>query len=202
MSKFNVFHVCALYYTKNIKHQQMHKEFFFINYNTLLHVSTLLGHLQGETFHCRYTRLHYTVERECAVAVHCAAYGDVNSLWSRLILHISGVCLECALARGAIRQGGESWCVATLCPVQLLYDTGAQLGNTWTFPPPNGSPGQRTFQAYPTNVQYKPRPQRVHASISGAMHGHSTFSLNCVVQPSVMTMGSLSLKMTQWGQNM
>jgi hypothetical protein len=45
---------------------------FFVNYNTLLHVSTLLGHLQGETFRCRYTRLLYTVERECAVdcAVH------------------------------------------------------------------------------------------------------------------------------------
>jgi hypothetical protein len=40
---------------------------FFVNYNTLLHVSTLLGHLQGETFCCRYTRLHYTVKRDCAV---------------------------------------------------------------------------------------------------------------------------------------
>jgi hypothetical protein len=40
---------------------------FFINYKTLLHVSTLLGHLQGETLRCRYTRLHYTVERKCAV---------------------------------------------------------------------------------------------------------------------------------------
>jgi hypothetical protein len=58
---------------------------FFVSYNTLLHVSTLLRHLQGETFCCRYTRLHYTVERECAGAVHCAAYGGVNSLWSRLV---------------------------------------------------------------------------------------------------------------------
>jgi hypothetical protein len=47
--------------TKNFKHQQMHKEFFLVNYNTLLRVSTLLGHLQGETFRCRYTMLHYTV---------------------------------------------------------------------------------------------------------------------------------------------
>jgi hypothetical protein len=31
------------------------------------------------------------------LTVHCAAYGDVNALWSRLVLHISGVCLECAL---------------------------------------------------------------------------------------------------------
>jgi hypothetical protein len=35
----------------------MHKELFFVNYNTLLHISTLLGQLQGETFRCRYTRL-------------------------------------------------------------------------------------------------------------------------------------------------
>jgi hypothetical protein len=28
----------------------MHKENFIINRNTLLHVSTLLGHLQGEIF--------------------------------------------------------------------------------------------------------------------------------------------------------
>jgi hypothetical protein len=47
--KFNVFHVRALYYTTNIKHKQMHKE-LFVNYNTLLHVSTLPGHLHGELF--------------------------------------------------------------------------------------------------------------------------------------------------------
>jgi hypothetical protein len=47
---FNVFHVRAIYYTKNTDHQQMHKESFIINCNTLLHVSTLLGHLQGELF--------------------------------------------------------------------------------------------------------------------------------------------------------
>jgi hypothetical protein len=66
-TSFNVFHVRALYYTKNFKDQQMHKEFFLVNYNTLLRISTLLGHLQGETFRCRYTMLHYTVQRECAV---------------------------------------------------------------------------------------------------------------------------------------
>jgi hypothetical protein len=33
----------------------MHKESFIINRNTLLHVSTLLGHLQGELFCYRYT---------------------------------------------------------------------------------------------------------------------------------------------------
>jgi hypothetical protein len=61
----------------------MHKEFFLVNYNTLLHVSTLLGHLQGETFRCRYTRLHYTVQRECAV--DCA----LRRLWRReLFVHL------------------------------------------------------------------------------------------------------------------
>jgi hypothetical protein len=30
---------------------------FFINCNTLLRVSTLLGHLQEETFCCRYTKV-------------------------------------------------------------------------------------------------------------------------------------------------
>jgi hypothetical protein len=36
--------------TKNVNHQQMHKESFIINRNTLLHVSTLLGHRQAELF--------------------------------------------------------------------------------------------------------------------------------------------------------
>jgi hypothetical protein len=35
---------------ENTNHQQMHKESFIVNRNTLLHVSTLLGHLQGELF--------------------------------------------------------------------------------------------------------------------------------------------------------
>jgi hypothetical protein len=56
---------------------------FFIYCNTLLHVSTLLGHLQGELSVVVTLRLHYTVERERAVdCVLCI--GGVNSLWSRL----------------------------------------------------------------------------------------------------------------------
>jgi hypothetical protein len=82
----------------------MHKE-FFVNYNTLLHVSTLLGHLQGETFRCRDSRLHYTVKRECA--------GD------------------CALRRLWRRE----FFVVSAC-----------------------------------TAEYKPRLQRVHASINGAVH--------------------------------
>jgi hypothetical protein len=35
----------------------MHKESFIINRNTLLHVSTLLGHLQGELFCYHYTKV-------------------------------------------------------------------------------------------------------------------------------------------------
>jgi hypothetical protein len=35
----------------------MHKESFIINFNTLPHVSTLLGHLQGELFCYRYTKV-------------------------------------------------------------------------------------------------------------------------------------------------
>jgi hypothetical protein len=36
------------YIIQNTNHQQMHKESYIVNRNTLLHVSTLLGHLQEE----------------------------------------------------------------------------------------------------------------------------------------------------------
>jgi hypothetical protein len=51
----------------------MHKESFIINRNTLLHVSTLLGHLQGELFVTVTLGLHYAVGRKCAVdcVLHC-----------------------------------------------------------------------------------------------------------------------------------
>jgi hypothetical protein len=52
---------------KNTNHQPMHKESFIINHNTLLHVSTLLGHLQWELFVTVTLGLHFTVEWECAV---------------------------------------------------------------------------------------------------------------------------------------
>jgi hypothetical protein len=47
---FNVFHVRALYYTKTLITNKCTTESFIINCNTLVHVSTLLGHLQGEIF--------------------------------------------------------------------------------------------------------------------------------------------------------
>jgi hypothetical protein len=65
--KFNVFRVRALYYTKTQITNKMHKESFIINCNTLLRVSTLLGHLQGECFVIVTLRLHFIVEWECAV---------------------------------------------------------------------------------------------------------------------------------------
>jgi hypothetical protein len=43
----------------------MHKESFIINRNTLLHISTLLGHLQRELFVTVTLRLHFTVELRC-----------------------------------------------------------------------------------------------------------------------------------------
>jgi hypothetical protein len=40
----------------------MHKESYIVNRNTLLHVSTLLGHLQGEPFVVATLGLHFTVK--------------------------------------------------------------------------------------------------------------------------------------------
>jgi hypothetical protein len=52
---------------KNTNRQQMHKKSFIINRNTLLHVLTVLGYLQGELFVIVTLRLHFIVEWECAV---------------------------------------------------------------------------------------------------------------------------------------
>jgi hypothetical protein len=51
----------------------MHKESFIINCNTLLHVSTPLGHLQGELFVIVTLRLHFIVE--CVCGVVCVLVG-------------------------------------------------------------------------------------------------------------------------------
>jgi hypothetical protein len=50
---------------KNTNHQQMHKESFIINRNTLLHVLTLLGRLQGELFCYRYTTIPACTAVQC-----------------------------------------------------------------------------------------------------------------------------------------
>jgi hypothetical protein len=47
----------------------MHKESFIINRNTLLHVSTLLGHLQGELFVIVTLRLHFIVQCNVSVTI-------------------------------------------------------------------------------------------------------------------------------------
>jgi hypothetical protein len=78
---------------KNINHQQMHKESFFINCNTLLHVSTLLGHLEGELSVVVTLRLHFTVERECAV--DCV----LRCFWSRE-LSVVPACTEFRSQKG------------------------------------------------------------------------------------------------------
>jgi hypothetical protein len=74
--------------TKTLITIKMHKESFIINCNTVLHVSILLGHLQGELFVIVTLRLHFTVEWQCAVdCVLCS--GGVNSLQSRPALQCS-----------------------------------------------------------------------------------------------------------------
>jgi hypothetical protein len=52
----------------------MHKESFVINCNTLLHVSTLLGHLQGELL--VYTKVAlYSCVRYAVYCVLCCFWG-------------------------------------------------------------------------------------------------------------------------------
>jgi hypothetical protein len=63
--------------------QQMHKESFIINRNTLLHVSTLLGHLQGELFCYRSTKVAlYTWVRMCCW-LFTALFSEAWTLRSR-----------------------------------------------------------------------------------------------------------------------
>jgi hypothetical protein len=46
------------YVIQNTNHQQLHKESYIVNRNTLVHVSTLLGHLQRELFGTVTLRFH------------------------------------------------------------------------------------------------------------------------------------------------
>jgi hypothetical protein len=50
------------YIIQNTNHQQMHKESYIVNRNTLLHVSTLLGPLQRELSVAVTLGLHFIVE--------------------------------------------------------------------------------------------------------------------------------------------
>jgi hypothetical protein len=46
-------HYVQLSHTKKTLNTNKCTKNFYVNYNTLLHVSTLLGHPHGETFRCR-----------------------------------------------------------------------------------------------------------------------------------------------------
>jgi hypothetical protein len=66
----------------------MRKESFIINRNTLVHVSTLLGDLQGELFCYRYTKVAlYSWVRTCC----WLCTGGVNSPRSRPALHCTAL---------------------------------------------------------------------------------------------------------------
>jgi hypothetical protein len=73
---FNAFHVRALYHTKTLITNTCTKR-VLSSIVTLLHVSTVLGHLQGELSVTVTLGLHFIVEWECAVdCVLCT--GGVN----------------------------------------------------------------------------------------------------------------------------
>jgi hypothetical protein len=57
----------------------MHKESFITNCNTLLHVSTLLGHLQGEVFVTVTLGCTIQLSENVLLTVHCAAFEGVKS---------------------------------------------------------------------------------------------------------------------------
>jgi hypothetical protein len=73
-----------------MKHQQMHKGVFFITCNTLLHVSTLLGHLQGELSAVVTLWLQFIVE---LLIVYCVAF------WRRELSVVSA----CTASRATIK---------------------------------------------------------------------------------------------------
>jgi hypothetical protein len=60
----------------------MHKESFIINRNTLLHVSTLVGHLQGDLFVIVTGRCTLYLCENVLLTVYCVVFGGVYSLRS------------------------------------------------------------------------------------------------------------------------
>jgi hypothetical protein len=64
---------------------------FFVNYNTLLHVSTLLGHPQGETSVVVTLGCTIQLSENVLLTVHCAGYEGVN-YFSRQT--VKQVCLQ------------------------------------------------------------------------------------------------------------
>jgi hypothetical protein len=66
----------------------MHKESVIINRNTLLHVSTLLGHLQGELFVIVTPGCTLQLSENVLLTVYCVVSGGVNCLRSGLQAHL------------------------------------------------------------------------------------------------------------------
>jgi hypothetical protein len=56
----------------------MHKESFIINRNTLLHVSTLLGHLQGLLSSPSHYGCTLQLSENVLLTVYCVVFGGVN----------------------------------------------------------------------------------------------------------------------------
>jgi hypothetical protein len=67
------------YIIQNTNHKQMHKESFIINRNTLLHVSILLGHLQGEFSLPLHWGCTLQLSENVLLTVYCVVFGGVNS---------------------------------------------------------------------------------------------------------------------------
>jgi hypothetical protein len=90
---------------------------FFIYCNTLLHVLTLLGHLQGELSVVVTLRLHYTVEWECAVdcVLRCfwrrelSAVSACTAQVQYNLLVINVLCIKCCVHTG--QQVTSEFCI-------------------------------------------------------------------------------------------
>jgi hypothetical protein len=65
----------AAFNKRRTNHQQMQKETFIINRNTLLRISTLPGHLQGERFCYPYTKVAFLSENVLLTA-YCVVFGN------------------------------------------------------------------------------------------------------------------------------
>jgi hypothetical protein len=92
----------------DVNHLQMHKESFIINRNTLLHVSTLLGHLQGELSVTVTLGLLFTVEWECAVdcVLRCFWRRELSAVRENVLLTLYSVVFAGVTSP---RSGPQAW---------------------------------------------------------------------------------------------
>jgi hypothetical protein len=58
------------------------------------------------------------------LTVYCVVFGGVNPLRSGRELHISGVCVECAPVRGAVRRGGGEGSYVLQSCAWVSYNSG------------------------------------------------------------------------------